>query len=175
VLLEAHDGGFRPLAEGSAVGRLSRPEPPPQPNDQPAVWDLVLADMRERDAEGRRKYGVPLQPDNGRRALVDAYQEGLDLVVYLRQEIEERTRTVTSERHACALEIADALGWGDTREPAWPSIVAAVRTLAQRDALLHSTGRCECAGQGDCYWCTTVLACGHERGECPGCFQEGSP
>lgn len=54
------------------------------------VWDLVVADMRERGASGRAKYGTPLQTHNGRRALVAAYQELLDLVVYLRQEIAER-------------------------------------------------------------------------------------
>jgi len=65
-------------------------EPAPVPNGRPAVWSLVISDMRARDAEGRRKYGTPLQPFNGRDALVDAYQEALDLVVYLRQAIEER-------------------------------------------------------------------------------------
>lgn len=63
---------------------------PPTPNGRPAVWPLVVADMQARDAEGRRKYGVPLQPFNGRDSLVDAYQEALDLVVYLRQAIVER-------------------------------------------------------------------------------------
>lgn len=62
----------------------------PTRNDGPAVWELVLADMAARDQEGRRRYGTPLQPHNGRKPLVDAYQEALDLVVYLRQEIYER-------------------------------------------------------------------------------------
>ena len=65
-------------------------EPAPVPNERPAVWSLVIADMQARDREGRRKYGTPLQPFNGRDALVDAYQEALDLVVYLRQALEER-------------------------------------------------------------------------------------
>lgn len=71
-------------------GNMNRPEPPPTPNARPAVWDLVIADMRERDAEGLRKYGTRLQPGNGRDPLVDAYQEALDLVVYIRQAIAER-------------------------------------------------------------------------------------
>lgn len=71
---------------------LSKAEPPPTPNNQPAVWDLVIQDMRDRDAAGRAKYGTPLQPHNGRDALVDAYQEALDLAVYLRQAIEERKK-----------------------------------------------------------------------------------
>jgi hypothetical protein len=58
----------------------------------PSVWDLVIDDMRERDLLGRAKYGTPLQPHNGRQSLIDAYQEALDQVVYLRTEIEERKR-----------------------------------------------------------------------------------
>lgn len=65
-------------------------QPPPSPSNAPAVWDLVEADMRERDQIGAQKYGTRLQPHNGRDALVDAYQEALDLVVYLRQAIYER-------------------------------------------------------------------------------------
>ncbi|NBD11851.1 hypothetical protein [Corallococcus silvisoli] len=96
------------------------PQPPPVANDKPAVWDLVVQDLerdearggargipltpwsmpaiwrlvqkdaRARDTQGRARYGVPLQPHNGRDALVDAYQEALDLAVYLRQALEER-------------------------------------------------------------------------------------
>ncbi len=67
------------------------PEPAPQVVEgAPAVWDLVVADMKERDHVGRAKYGVPLQAGNGRDSLVDAYQEALDLAVYLRAAIEER-------------------------------------------------------------------------------------
>jgi len=50
----------------------------------------VIADMRERDATGRARYGTPLQPHNGREALKDAYQELLDAAVYLRQHLYER-------------------------------------------------------------------------------------
>jgi hypothetical protein len=51
----------------------------------------VIEDMRDRDRDriGRRKYNTPLQAGNGRNALIDAYQEALDLCVYLRQAIEE--------------------------------------------------------------------------------------
>lgn len=69
---------------------LNRAEPDPVPNSRTPVWDLVIADMQSRDKAGRDKYGVPLQPFNGRNALVDAYQESLDLAVYLRQLIEEQ-------------------------------------------------------------------------------------
>lgn len=69
---------------------LTDPEPQPVHNDKPAVWELVIADMEARDEFGRKKYGTPLQPHNGRDALTDAYQEALDLLVYLRQMIYER-------------------------------------------------------------------------------------
>lgn len=65
-------------------------QPNPTKNDLPAVWDLVLKDIADRDQVGLQRYGTRLQPLNGRDALVDAYQEALDLVVYLRQAIYER-------------------------------------------------------------------------------------
>lgn len=68
----------------------NRPEPAPQKSDHPAVWSLVIADMAERDVTGAAKYKTRLQPLNGRDPLRDAYQEVLDLAVYLRQEIYER-------------------------------------------------------------------------------------
>ena len=65
-------------------------EPSPVVSDGVCVWDLVQADMVERDELGARRYGTRLQPHNGRDVLVDAYQEALDLVVYLRQALYER-------------------------------------------------------------------------------------
>ena len=65
-------------------------EPEPIVNNNVAVWDLVKEDMNKRDRLGEYKYGTRLQPFNGRDALVDAYQEALDLTVYLRQAIYER-------------------------------------------------------------------------------------
>ena len=65
-------------------------QPGPTSNDQPAVWPLVIMDMANRDRVGRIRYGVPLQPHNGRDALRDAYEEALDLCAYLRQAIMER-------------------------------------------------------------------------------------
>lgn len=49
----------------------------------------IVADMRERDALGRVRYGTPLQPHNGRNPRVDAYQEALELLVYYRQHLYE--------------------------------------------------------------------------------------
>ena len=66
------------------------PEPDPKPSTHPAVWDLVIADMQARDRMGGAHYKTRLQPFNGRSALIDAYQEALDLAVYLRQVIYEQ-------------------------------------------------------------------------------------
>jgi hypothetical protein len=65
-------------------------EPDPIPNDLPGVWGLVQKDMRLRNKFGEDKYGTHLQPHNGRDALKDAYEESLDLCVYLRQALYER-------------------------------------------------------------------------------------
>jgi hypothetical protein len=69
---------------------LNEKQPPPVKNNLPAVWDLVIEDMKERDFIGEKKYGVRLQPFNGHKALEDAYGEVLDLAVYIRQLIYER-------------------------------------------------------------------------------------
>lgn len=63
-------------------------QPPPQ-GDGAEVLPLVMADLQARAAAGRRKYGTPLRAHNGRGALMDAYQEVLDLAMYLRQALEE--------------------------------------------------------------------------------------
>ena len=63
--------------------------PKPQGKGNP-ILGMVLSDLTNRAFEGVKKYGEPLKADNGRDALVDAYQEALDLCMYLRQAIEER-------------------------------------------------------------------------------------
>ena len=65
-------------------------QPAPKPNAGTPIWELVIADMRERDRIGRERYGTPLQAHNGRDALWDAYEEILDAAAYLRQAIEEQ-------------------------------------------------------------------------------------
>ena len=63
----------------------------PTPNTNPFIYDLLIEDMQNKDRAGAVKYGTRLQGFNGRNALVDAYQEVLDLAVYLRQKIWEET------------------------------------------------------------------------------------
>lgn len=69
----------------------SRPQPPPIDNtDERPVVDYVVADIQERAEAGHRKYGMYLKTHNGRDPLWDAYQEAIDLVMYLRQELLRR-------------------------------------------------------------------------------------
>lgn len=65
-------------------------QPDPVKNNNPAIVDLVVTDMLERKRVGIERYGVPLQANNGRNALVDAYEEALDLCMYLKQALEEQ-------------------------------------------------------------------------------------
>jgi len=65
-------------------------QPAPVPNSNPALWGLVMIDMVTRDQFGLAKYKTRLQAGNGRDFLADAYQEALDLAVYLRGAIFER-------------------------------------------------------------------------------------
>lgn len=53
------------------------------------VLPLVQADLCARVEKGTKEYGEPLMTNNGRDALWDAYEEVLDLAMYLRQKIEE--------------------------------------------------------------------------------------
>lgn len=59
-------------------------------NENPAIWDMVVDDMKARDRLGESRYGVRLRAHNGRDALMDAYEECLDMAVYLRQAMYER-------------------------------------------------------------------------------------
>jgi hypothetical protein len=65
------------------------PQPPPAASDED-ILALVLSDLQARSDFGLEKYGTRLKANNGRDALMDAYQEALDLVMYLRQLITER-------------------------------------------------------------------------------------
>lgn len=81
-------------------------QPAPIHNDEPSVWISVIADWigikyksdrpisdtivnqiivdcHFRKENGEADYGTPLQINNGRDFLADAYQEALDLMVYL--------------------------------------------------------------------------------------------
>lgn len=61
----------------------------PQDNNKD-IWEHVLKDIAFRRARGIEQYGVPLTTQTLENPLWEAYCEALDLVVYLRTEIEKR-------------------------------------------------------------------------------------
>lgn len=90
---------------------LNTPEPAPTIGET-VVYELVIADLKqhflrrprglswsdfemlkndllERVQMGHKKYGTYLMTFNGRKPLIDAYQEIQDFLMYLRQAIEE--------------------------------------------------------------------------------------
>lgn len=58
--------------------------------DRREVLPSVLADLGARVAKGAAQYGEPLTTHNGRDPLLDAYEEALDLALYLKQALMER-------------------------------------------------------------------------------------
>lgn len=71
------------------TNKAAQNEPMPQPGTI-EIAPLVMADIEARVQMGQQKYNTTLQANNGRDALMDAYQEAIDLVMYLRQAIAER-------------------------------------------------------------------------------------
>lgn len=65
----------------------------PVKNNLPCIQDLVVNDINARKKVGIERYGTVLQPFNGRSALMDAYQEALDLAIYLKQLLYEEENT----------------------------------------------------------------------------------
>lgn len=97
LLAHGHGGQHEHIIEGSGVKWDNAPtktrdgdQPLPIKNDHPYTQDLVIRDIEERKALGLKRYGTLLQPHNGRDFLLDAYQEALDLCVYLRGVMFER-------------------------------------------------------------------------------------
>lgn len=58
--------------------------------NRPDVATLVQLDIEKRVEKGEKEYGERLKPFNGRNALLDAYEEALDLALYLKQELIEK-------------------------------------------------------------------------------------
>jgi hypothetical protein len=57
---------------------------------QTPVTAVIIDDLWARKRLGIERYGAALQAHNGRDAHRDAYEEAMDLVVYLRQCVEEK-------------------------------------------------------------------------------------
>jgi hypothetical protein len=59
---------------------------------EPAIHDLVAADLRDRLRVGIETYGEPLTVHTAIDPLQYLYEELLDAACYIRQEIERRGR-----------------------------------------------------------------------------------
>lgn len=106
-------------------------QPAPTPTDEPYVQHLVLDDVRARLEMGIKKYGTGLQASNGRDMLQDAYEEVLDLAIYLRGELEKRRipdlNLALSDATSRVVQVNRANGWMESE-----------RTFGEDIALLHS-------------------------------------
>lgn len=66
------------------------PEPMPHYKEgERIVLEKVMEDLRKRAEVGKKKYGDYLRTRDGRNTLIDAYQEALDLAMYLAKAIME--------------------------------------------------------------------------------------
>lgn len=87
-------------------------QPEPRPGGV-SVTDLVISDLwmggvrnpqplvhafKERRKLGIERYQTELRANNGRDALTDAYQEGLDKALYLRQALYEGCASLEQQR-----------------------------------------------------------------------------
>lgn len=77
-------------------------QPAPVANQHPPIVPQVIADMEARMQLGIQRYGVALQPENGRDALRDAYEESMDQTIYLKQLLVERDLKVAREAGVAA-------------------------------------------------------------------------
>ena len=70
-------------------GREGDTQPMPKPADGPIMHEVVIRALEDRLAVGIKRYGQPLRAFNGRDPSQDAFEEVLDLSVYLAQMREE--------------------------------------------------------------------------------------
>lgn len=89
---------------GEPTKQRAGDQPLPVVNTNPVIQGLVRDDLVEREKVGISRYGNGLQAENSRDMLLDAYEEALDLTVYLRGEREERRI-----RHELTVELTQIL------------------------------------------------------------------
>lgn len=84
-------------------------QPLPTRNDHLSIQSLVRADLEHREQVGISRYGTALQPNNGRSALRDLYEELLDGACYAKQKMVEEEIARAKATAEVADEIADTL------------------------------------------------------------------
>ena len=108
-------------------------QPKPIMNSEVAVWDLVMNDMDQRDKTGEKKYGVRLQPFNGRNSLVDLSQELMDAIVYCKQlfiELESFGNEIW-KIHAQLVELKSG------KQVNIAQVIASLESLLKKSAVLN--------------------------------------
>jgi len=77
----------------------------PVENNLPIIADQVIEDIIARKAVGLERYGTYLQPFNQRNSARDAFEEAVDLSLYLKQMMIERKELIKFlHKVACATE-----------------------------------------------------------------------
>lgn len=79
---------FQPIDAGT-VRRIFREMMVEHERLRSPVFDHVVSDLRRRDELGFERFGKPMVAGE-RDSLLEAYEEALDLCVYLRQELDAR-------------------------------------------------------------------------------------
>lgn len=84
-------GGYVRWVDAPTGGWWAHDVHPPDEHDAAvaSVQDQVIADLEARKKVGLERYGTLLYPFNGRDMARDAYEEALDLCVYLRGLMDE--------------------------------------------------------------------------------------
>jgi hypothetical protein len=110
-----------------------------RPGDQPlptagreCVQDRLIDEIRARRELGVQRYGSPLMTHNGRDALQDAWEESIDLAVYLTQMRMERADTTE------AVDLLDRWLAAHENEPG-SALIAKARELLTGQAAPQST------------------------------------
>lgn len=93
----------------SSIVNALQPQPDPTPSTGD-VWLEIINDLEDNDIlkpycierrqQGIDRYGTPLQRDNGRDHLIDALQEALDLLVYMKAATDESVDASVSQDYA---------------------------------------------------------------------------
>lgn len=94
-------------------------QPNPKPNNSQPIHEQVIEDMKRRAELGKASYGTYLQVNNGRDPLLDAYEEAMDMALYLKQAILERP-AVNRERMLGAIEALEKI----SSNPGFPTLAA---------------------------------------------------
>jgi hypothetical protein len=108
------------------------PQPAPK-HGKRVIVDEVIEDLKARKDFGIDKYGTPLMSNNGRNALVDAYQEALDLCCYLKQALVE---SIDDREYGCHVDYMRY----KAKEKDWTIYVNCVMDYGKGDDCTFSKG-----------------------------------